>query len=311
MKHKYFILLLQVLLTFSLNAQQKSADSNYYYHKGKKIYLTIDYSRMSVISEGEIRSNEVNKILDRTDFEVVIGAKCYTRRHIVTFEEYSEKEHNKENFIAEMVFFESLTRTDYFNIIQRLSIVENIIKVAPAYIVSSQKLGISNNFYVKLFKKEDLNKLFDLAEEYSIQVLGYNKFMPLWVTLSCGRGTSLNAMEAAKLFYETALFEKTEPELLFDVILTSNDPLFPNQWNLKNTGQHGPSGIDIKAEQAWEFSTGSNVIVAVLDNGLDLDHPDLVNNIFGPGYNTYTNSDTVPVGEHGTKSAGRNRCSTK
>ncbi len=89
---------------------------------------------------------------------------------------------NKEIFISEIEFPETLKQADYYGIIQQLKKEDNVVKTMPAYTVSGQKLGISNNFYVKLFKEEDRNNLFKLAGKYAIQVLGYNEFMPLWFT---------------------------------------------------------------------------------------------------------------------------------
>jgi subtilisin family serine protease len=79
--------------------------------------------------------------------------------------------------------------------------------------------------------------------------------------------------------------------------VSPNDPLYGDLWGLKNTGQTGHNdvtnsdgpgvvGDDIKAEQAWgSFTTGSkNVVVAVLDEGVDITHPDLQENIWtNPG----------------------------
>src|SRR5262249_44628403 len=60
-----------------------------------------------------------------------------------------------------------------------------------------------------------------------------------------------------------------------------NDPQFANQWALRNTGQTGgAAGADVKATAAWDRTTGSSsIIIAVLDIGFDLTHPDLVANI--------------------------------
>ncbi|MDH4202971.1 MAG: S8 family serine peptidase [Phycisphaerae bacterium] len=71
-----------------------------------------------------------------------------------------------------------------------------------------------------------------------------------------------------------------------------NDPLFPLQWHLHNIGQdypdsgnyNPPPGLvdaDIDAPEAWDVTTDcSNVIIAVIDTGVDYDHPDLIHNMW-------------------------------
>lgn len=66
-----------------------------------------------------------------------------------------------------------------------------------------------------------------------------------------------------------------------------NDLRYPDQWELKNTGQvdggghAGQIGADIKAEEAWNITTGSRgIVVAVIDEGVDVNHPDLAANIW-------------------------------
>jgi len=79
-----------------------------------------------------------------------------------------------------------------------------------------------------------------------------------------------------------------------------NDPLFPLQWYLHNTGQNGGApGADINVIKAWEITTGDpNIVVAVAGEGIDLDHPDLVNNLV-PGRDFYDKDDSpVPGAAH-------------
>ncbi|MDO4191471.1 MAG: S8 family serine peptidase [Bacteroidales bacterium] len=108
-------------------------------------------------------------------------------------------------------------------------------------------------------------------------------------------------------------------EIRFNGVNTpTNNPFQPDQWYLKNNGQNGGvAGIDINADCAWQYNQGEGIIVAVLDNGIDTEHPDLQSNIVGSYIATaldstlYTNeytptelSATHGHSPHGTACAG-------
>ncbi|MCX7832052.1 MAG: S8 family serine peptidase, partial [Actinobacteria bacterium] len=76
--------------------------------------------------------------------------------------------------------------------------------------------------------------------------------------------------------------EYAEPNYLMSPAFIPNDTYFYEQWYLKNTGQifrgvPGLIGADIGAEKAWDTERGltSSVTVAVIDTGVDFDHPEL------------------------------------
>jgi subtilisin family serine protease len=91
-----------------------------------------------------------------------------------------------------------------------------------------------------------------------------------------------------------------------------NDPLFTAQWALDNAGQVEPAtGGDIDAPEAWAYTLGSpTVTIAVLDDGVQLDHPDLALNIASAGrdFTVYPPAEgaqpRVAADRHGTSVAG-------
>ncbi len=89
--------------------------------------------------------------------------------------------------------------------------------------------------------------------------------------------------------------ETVEPNYLRHVsAVVSTDPDFSKLWGLQNTGQTlnssaGTSGVDIKFPAAWALArpTAPEVVVAVVDTGVDITHPDLSGNI-------WTNTGEIP-----------------
>ncbi len=78
-------------------------------------------------------------------------------------------------------------------------------------------------------------------------------------------------------------------------VLTPNDPLFLNQYHLTK----------ISAPAAWDQTTGSGVIIAIADTGVQASHPDLAAHLRLPGYNSMDGtSDIVDYNGHGTAVAG-------
>ncbi len=73
-----------------------------------------------------------------------------------------------------------------------------------------------------------------------------------------------------------------EPDYIVHATQTPDDPRFGELWGLHNTGQTGGTpDADIDAVEAWDISVGSaDVVVGVVDTGVDHGHKDLAGNIF-------------------------------
>jgi len=77
-----------------------------------------------------------------------------------------------------------------------------------------------------------------------------------------------------------------EPDYIVQASVIPDDSSFGDLWGMNNTGQSGGvEDADIDAPEAWDISTGSHdVIVGVIDTGVDHTHPDLIGNVWtNPG----------------------------
>ena len=92
--------------------------------------------------------------------------------------------------------------------------------------------------------------------------------------------------EVIRSLKESGLVEYAEPDFIVHIDSTfpapPGDPYFPYLWGLHNTGQEGGTeDADIDAPEAWDFTTGnSDVVVAVIDTGVDYNHEDLAENMW-------------------------------
>ena len=118
-------------------------------------------------------------------------------------------------------------------------------------------------------------------------------------------------LQICRDLYETGLCKFAEPSFYRET--KPHNTYFSSQWGLKNTGQSGgKSGIDINAEPAWVATKGSSTIkVAVIDEGVQLNHPDLQANLL-TGYDAIpsgsnpggANGSPYSTNNHGTLCAG-------
>ncbi|MDB9541356.1 S8 family serine peptidase, partial [Anabaenopsis arnoldii] len=88
---------------------------------------------------------------------------------------------------------------------------------------------------------------------------------------------------ALSTYGRSQVFKYIEPDYIVTTAATiPNDPSFNLLWGLHNTGQTGGTpDVDIDAPEAWDIQTGNpDLVIGVIDTGVDYTHPDLVGNIW-------------------------------
>lgn len=151
---------------------------------------------------------------------------------------------------------------------------------------------------------KDLRKINDSLRLEAFKVIGNKKVKR---TLLLKFKTEIDVEAAVEVYSKTGLFEYVEPNYIGKghgmMQTTPNDPYFTNrQWSHVNAGNFpfSPSTLDadIDTDLAWDITQGDpNLIVAILDTGIKLNHPEFTGRIIA-GYD-FVNNDANPTDDHG------------
>lgn len=95
-------------------------------------------------------------------------------------------------------------------------------------------------------------------------------------------GKGVTVKDALKRYGAASGVMYAQPNYLHRISAMPDDPRLPDLWGMNNEGQTGGTeDADIDAPEAWDIQTGSDqVIVAVIDTGVDYRHPDLADNMW-------------------------------
>lgn len=182
------------------------------------------------------------------------------------------------------------------------------VNVQPCYKDSAGLSLIPTGYvYVRLREEEDYKDLLKVADMYGCTDVQRNKFMPLFYTLRVKESMGLNPVDVANAMHESGMFYCCSPAFSYNPWQISYDPDVDKQWGLYNSNYEN---IDISVSGAWNYATGNGIVVAIIDQGIELTHRDLVENIYSKSYDATTG--TSPSGiynsensvGHGTHCAG-------
>lgn len=178
----------------------------------------------------------------------------------------------------------------------------------------------TGQLYVECEPDASVEECQKLLEDYGLQIVEARGERELIVQVTAH---SVNPIKAAAALQESPLIRVAEPDLatpgMIQAFILPTDPRIVDQWHLRNKGFHRgtaigfSAGADARVMEAWERaqSLGSpNVVVAVIDDGFDLSHPDLTGDwkIVAPKDFTRNSGSPTPdpLNEdwHGTACAG-------
>lgn len=187
------------------------------------------------------------------------------------------------------------------------------ISCLPVYLINDMEAVLFNEIILSPRVSEyDMTEIID---QYNITL---KKDGGIYQIYSVPVG--MNPISIANMIYKTGKFKFAYPHFFVPAesfAYIPNDPYFPYQISCHNTGQvfndnhSGTFDADIDAPEAWEITKGSpDIIVAVFDDGVTSNHPDLPNlrqvRLNGSNFGSGNPDDPSPVdnNNHGNACAG-------
>ena len=256
---KIFLLIIAVFLIF-FNFALANKNQLFYYHNNEKIYLDI-IDNTKVI--------HFNKTIEIWKKDSICNYLKSIYNEIIAIDTFTcQISSNNPHFEKDSIIQSALKNGDIQYISNMLMYKNSTLQWA------------SNEIFVKIHSPFDIHKvLFD----NNIPVIAYRQFGSNEQTYI----VELEVIENSAIEYANILVELDEvvcAEPSFWKLIKKHNPYYSSQWGLKNTGQYeGIPDVDIHVENAWNIATGAGIKVAVIDEGVDLTHPDLINNLLS-GY---------------------------
>ena len=281
---KYYICILLLFINYKGQAQ-------YWYYYGKEKIVLTEIPNMSIIKKTQ--QYDISELLS------------IIRKDNVSVSNQNDLTDERNPFII-IESIDSLAIP--LQTLETIKDISGVISVQPMLEYKGYLCGITDEFVVKLKSDVSIVELENLSDKYSCEIIKENEFVKNQFLVSVSKTNQKNALQLANIFYETGFFDFSEPNLCVIGIFQSNDYYYNKQWPLKNTGQNnGTIGADINIEPAWEITEGSpSIRIAVVDEGVDLSHPDLLSNL-EPGYDATGNGTAggcLSNEFHGTACAG-------
>lgn len=306
-KHIMLVLVTSLLFPMDLLGLKPTITGlQFFYSYDTKVFIEVIPDEIMVVK---------NKNIRKEDFELAINSIGGEMK----YEWYNDElctiyvDSLNQDFVKTKLLGNDMVRSVYPKVVTLMDLEYSKKNV----LFTPSHLGITNKIVLKYKEgtqgivKERLIEQYGLQKESTnsvFEVMSINKYK--------------DVIGISRELYETGCFEFVCPDIVCPISFHDdrayypNDPFFQKQRSLHNTGQmvNGHQGYvdaDIDLPEAWSLTMGSeDVVIAVIDEGVTSNHPDLPNirqiRLEGSNFGAGNTDDPSPIGNanHGNACAG-------
>lgn len=171
---------------------------------------------------------------------------------------------------------------------------------------SRQPVIYTENLFVKFDDDEELSVYQEILARYGLTIKRKLEYSRNAYFVNAPANTGIAIFDIAERLLNEQSVELCHPELVREI---RKRQVFPQQWHLKQTTINGKViNAHANVEAAWKLTNGTGTIIAIIDDGMDLDHEEFRSSgkIVAPRDVTRKTNDPRPGNDnnHGTACAG-------
>ena len=283
-----------------VNAAHPSANGpppvTWYYVGDEKVTLPLATDALIVVYEADLSLPEVDNL----------GREIKTIAPVAGMKEILKPE-------QKLVEFDSrVGEARLLNIRDELRIKPGVRSVHPVFDLGDTRMTVTEQFIAQFKTNASMEDIQAFNSKNNVEVIEETLLSNTYI-LRVGSGA--DTVGTANLYHESDLTVYASPDFIRFIKkeFIPNDTYFPSQWGLENSGGNSPGGsgtldADMDTSSAWNISRGdSGTVIAIIDEGVQLNHPDLNDKIVNPHTEVLNDSSANPNNSwdaHGTNVAG-------
>ncbi|RPH34050.1 MAG: T9SS C-terminal target domain-containing protein [Bacteroidales bacterium] len=277
-------IILPALLIFIFSSNINAQDSIFYYYKNRKVQLkNISTQLILVKYKDETTIEKKNQLIDEVNGELKKSQISNRDRQKIISKIPTDNKYIQSSVYAIQLDKET-NKNDVKLILQQLKKKKEIAYSHPVFQNSDGTVqAYTDEIVVKLKSGTPYYQFIDIVKSVNAEIVSQNQYRKQVFYLKTKPETEKSPLEVANYLFESNLFEYAEPNFWRTVKssgsnnfaeMSGNDPNYGQQW----------AHTKMQVAEAWSvngFTAGGigNIRIAVIDDGLQFNHPDLSNNL--------------------------------